>query len=189
MEKAKIFYFTVFIFIVFAFIFHINAMGHHHWKKATPLSTATPTLTLNYTTIGLFTRCIPSQTYKEETCFPNLYPANTSCDWTNCLQASSSGNCQCDFSPSTKGIAACTILAAIFLGLAIIILFVHSINTNEPRSLGLFLGFCPLILLLLAFIFILIALILVGSYLSRDIMLTLRNSTGMYILKYYKKKS
>jgi hypothetical protein len=48
--------------------------------------------------------------------------------------------------------------------------------------MGLVLGLFPLILLLLAFIFILITLILVGSYLSRDMMEIVRlSNTSKYI--------
>jgi len=178
-EKAKIFYFSVFVLVVFAFIFHVTAMGYNHWKKATVInSTVIPDF--NYTTIGLFTRCTTSNIIKTETCFPNLYPGNGSCSWSQCLLRSGNADCQCDFLPSTKGIAACAIIAAVFLGLAIIILFIHSIKTSETRSIGLFLGLFPLFLLFFAFVFILIALILVGSYLSRDMMSTFQNSTSTY---------
>jgi hypothetical protein len=183
MEKAKIFYFSVFVFVVFAFIFHVNAMGHHHWKKAT--SRYYNRTDFNYTTIGLFTQCIPSQSNNTETCFPNMYPKNTSCYWSDCLSRYVSADCQCDFSSSTKGIASCAIIAAIFLGLAIIILFIHSIKTTAARSIELFLGLFPFISLLLALIFILITLILVGSYLSRDIMYILRTPDSTYTLGNY----
>lgn len=181
-EKAKLFYFGVFILVVFAFTFHVTAMGHHHWKKAdlrdpTVLSPAI----FNYTSIGLFTRCERSTFSNLETCFPNRFPTDNTCDpISSCLPRSSTTSCSCDFLPSTKGIAACTIIAAVFLGLTIIILFIHSINTSETRSLGIVLSLLPLILLLLSFIFILIALILVGSYLSRDVMHLLHKAnTGM----------
>ncbi|CAF3332608.1 unnamed protein product [Rotaria socialis] len=183
-EKAKIFYFAVFILVVFAFIFHVTAMGHHHWKKADlrDMNTINP-LAFNYTTIGLFTRCIISPTLKQETCFPNMFPGNNSCNpQTSCLARESNPLCSCDFLPSTKGIAACTIIASIFLGLTIIILFIHSINATETRSLGMILSLLPLILLLLAFIFILIALILVGSYLSRDVMYLLHQPSTEFNL-------
>jgi hypothetical protein len=176
--KAKLFYFSVFILVVFAFVFHINAMGHHHWKRATARND-----TRNLTTIGLFTRCIPSEYNKTETCFPNIYPGNTSCQWSDCLSRAMNDTCQCDFLPSTKGIASCAIIAAVFLGVSIILLFIHSIKTTETRSIGLFLAIVPLILLILALIFILIALILVGSYLSRDIMYTFRTSLSTYTIK------
>lgn len=170
-EKAKIFYFGVFILVVFAFVFHVTAMGHHHWKKASPRNiTGGGYIGGNLTTIGLFTRCIPSDVVNQELCFPNLFPKNPSCNAGSCRLKNPDSACLCDFLPSTKGIAACAILASIFLGLAIIILFIHSVNTSETRTVGLVLSLFPLILLLLAFIFILITLILVGSYLSRDIM-------------------
>jgi hypothetical protein len=188
-EKAKIFYFTVFILVVFAFIFHITAMGHPHWKRATS-KYGNETTNFNYITVGLFTRCSPIDTTTRETCFPNKFPLSDSCFyWAVCLSKPPNDTCQCDFLPSTKGIAACAIIASVFLGLAIIILFIHSINTSETRSIGLILGFFPLFLLLLAFIFILIALILVGSYLSRDIMHVVRPDQSKYIYENYKKKS
>jgi hypothetical protein len=191
-EKAKLFYFGVFILVVFAFIFHVTAMGHHHWKKANIRDPAAgANYGFNYTNIGLFKRCLSIDGYQVETCFLNMYPMNDACTiLTVCQESNPDSSCSCDYLPSTKGIAACTIIAAIFLGLAIIILFTHSVNTAENRSVGLLLGLLPLFLLLLAFIFILIALILVGSYLSREIMTLTRNypTLSMYILKAKKKK-
>jgi len=181
-QKAKILYFTVFILVVFAFIFHVTAMGHHHWKKATgKTSTANG---FSHTVIGLFTQCESVDNIAAESCYPNKYPGvNTNCSRSLCLIKNSTDNCQCDFLPSTKGIASCAIIASIFLGIATIVLFIHSIKTTETRTVGLLLGFLPLLLLLLAFIFILITLILVGSYLSRDIMAALRTNSGTYILE------
>ncbi|CAF3805365.1 unnamed protein product [Rotaria sp. Silwood1] len=172
MNTTKILYSTVFILVVFAFIFHVTAMGYHHWKKA--IARIPNAGRRNETTIGLFTRCIPSATNRTEICFPNKYPMNVSCDWTDCLPRTSNGGCQCDFLPSTKGIAVCTIIASIFLGLSIIPLFIRSINTKKKNLIGVCLNFFPIVLLLLAFILILVALILVGSYLSRDIMHAIR---------------
>ena len=190
-EKAKIFYFTVFVLVVFALVFHITAMGHHHWKKAESRNiTSANKYGFNYTSIGLFTRCLRDDTYTGESCFPNKFPGNTSCNALfDCRSRDSSSVCNCDYLPSTKGIAACTIIAAIFLGVALIILFVHSINTTETRSMGIILGLFPLILLLLAFLFILTALILVGSYLSRDMMHSVRRvgESGTYFVRSYKK--
>jgi hypothetical protein len=194
-EKAKIFYFSVFILVVFAFIFHVTAMGHSHWKKATASNNnGSILISGNQTTIGLFTRCTTADGSYGESCFPNVFPGNSSCaGMTNidsCLQVQSASSCSCDYLPSTKGIAACAIIASIFLGLAIIILFIHSINTAETRTIGLVLGLFPLLLLLLAFIFILITLILIGSYLSRDMMqiVQLYLNNGKYISKTKYKK-
>ncbi|CAF1615726.1 unnamed protein product [Adineta ricciae] len=169
MHVAKIVYFTVFVLAIMAFIFHATAMGHHHWKHVTGTNI---TLTgFNRTTIGLFMRCVPSDTLYTEVCFPNTYPVlHRACKWSDCQNKNLTENCGCDYLPSTKGIAACTILAAVFLGISIILLFIHSIRTNETRVAAILLSFLPLILLLLTFIFMLIALILVGSYLSRDMM-------------------
>ena len=180
LPKAKILYFSVFILAVFAFIFHVTAMGHHHWKRASGRNTTETGF--NYTSIGLFTRCVPSGSNKTETCFPNMYPGiNTPCRWYDCIQNYPNDICRCDFSPSTKGIASCAIIASVFLGVAIIILFINSIKTTRTRTIDSILGFLPLLLLILAFIFILIALILVGSYLSRDMMQILRTNSSMYI--------
>ncbi|UJR22271.1 hypothetical protein I4U23_025331 [Adineta vaga] len=173
MHKAKIFYFTVFILAVIAFIFHVTAMGHHHWKHVTGENI---TVTgFNRTTIGLFTRCVPSDTHYGETCFPNTYPViHRACLWSYCQNKNLTENCGCDYLPSTKGIAACAIIAAVFLGISIILLFIHSIKTNETSVTAILLSFLPLVLLFLAFIFILITLILVGSYLLRDMMAVFR---------------
>ncbi|CAF1043968.1 unnamed protein product [Rotaria sp. Silwood1] len=112
-----------------------------------------------------------------------MFPTNTSCNYrTDCWLRESNPSCPCDYLPSTKGIAACAIIAAVFLGLTIIILFIHSINTSETRSLGMLLSLLPLIFLLLSFIFILIALILVGSYLSRDVMYLVFQSNNNFDL-------
>jgi len=187
-EKAKLFYFGVFILVVFAFIFHVVAMGFPHWKKADAYNSTVGIVDygFSHTTIGLFTRCVTEDGTNQQTCFPNLFPKNTTCSLqVSCWTSDPDLSCACDFLPSTKGIAACAIIASIFLGLAIIILFIHSVNTSETRSLGLFLGLFPLLLLLLALIFILITLILVGSYLSRDVMELVSDNptTRMYILK------
>lgn len=147
-------------------------MGHHHWKKAVLRN---DTISNNRTTIGLFTRCITVFDISGENCVPNLFPRGSNCTLVQCSYRDGFDYCSCDYLPSTKGIAACAIIASILLGLAIIILFIHSINTSETRTVGLCLGILPLILLLLTFIFILITLILVGSYLSRDIMEMMNN--------------
>ncbi|CAF1568381.1 unnamed protein product [Adineta ricciae] len=180
MEKAKILYFGVFIMVVVAFIFHVTAMGHNHWKKANLRNGTVPAGGFSDpVSIGLFTRCQTSNSTRGESCAPNLFKSDVNCTISNCLSRFANPSCSCDYLPSTKGIAACAIIASIFLGLAIIILFIHSINTSETRSIGLILGLFPLLLLLFAFIFILITLILVGSYLSRDIMSILGESRGI----------
>ncbi|CAM4751050.1 unnamed protein product [Rotaria magnacalcarata] len=151
-------------------------MGHHHWKNAVRHNFTTNNY-INLTTIGLFTRCVTSYFTATETCFPNKFPMNNNfLDSNLCVQTPLNDTFQCDFLPSTKGIASCAIIAAVYLGLSVVILFIHSINTSEARSIGICLSFFPLLLLLLAFIFILITLILVGSYLSRDMMYILRAS-------------
>ena len=169
-EKAKIFYFTVFILVVAAFIFHVTAMGHHHWKKAVAKNSTYAIQGANEVNIGLFTRCTADPAVKAETCTPNLFPTGGTCDFLSCLSRTPVVGCSCDFLQSAKAIASCAIIAAIFLGLSIIILFIHSINTSETRSLSLILGLVPLLFLILAFAFILTTLILVGCFLSRDMM-------------------
>jgi hypothetical protein len=189
-EKAKIFYFTVFIMVVIALVFHLTAMGHHHWKKAEAQNiTSADKYGFNYTSIGLFTRCATRDGYSGEHCFPNKFPGNISCDpFSDCRLENPISACDCDYLPSTKGIAACTIIAAISLGIALIILFVHSINTSETRSMSMILSLFPLIFLLLAFASILTALILVGSYLSRDMMSLLQTPAdkSKYFVRSYK---
>jgi hypothetical protein len=165
---AKLVYFGAFLCVVIAFIFHVTAMGHHHWKYAFYRENAS--LGFNFTSIGLFTRCEPSFFAKTETCFPNLYPRSDFCfSQGQCLPRAGNDTCDCDFLPSTKGIAACAIIGAIGLGMALILLFMQSINESQSRLIGLLYGILPLVFIALAFIFILIALILVGSYLSRDL--------------------
>ena len=187
-EKAKIFYFTVFILVVAAFIFHVTAMGHHHWKKVVGRNASYQIEASSETTIGLFTRCTSSNTDKIEACFPNLFPTGGDCNYLSCLSRTPVAGCSCDFLQSTKAIASCAIIAAIFLGLSIIILFIHSINTSETRSLSLILGLVPLLFLILAFAFILTTLILVGCFLSRDIMHILGYGTtnGTYMARSYR---
>ena len=148
-------------------------MGQNHWKQADAKPNLEPDFLyeLNRTTVGLFTRCVPAPLATVESCFPNLYPGPDSpCfSWTDCQPREYNATCQCDYLPSTKATAACAIIAAIFLGLAVILLFLQSISSSESRILGLLFGFVPLILLFLAFVFMLITLILVGSFLSRDV--------------------
>ena len=179
MNKAKIIYFTAFLCVVIAFIFHVTAMGHNHWKVANKKNELEGFHEIK--TIGLFTRCSFTNATKGESCVPNMYPKNTSCLYSfHCVQSNPPADCSCDYTPSTKGIAACTIIASIFLGSALIILFVHSIGSTNSRVIELLLGYLPLLQLLLAFIFILIALILVGSYLSRDFMHMVRTPGNTY---------
>lgn len=175
MSKAKVLYFTVFILVAFAFVFHITAMGFHHWKEAHEKNPVTGTV--SYLSFGLFTRCLETNVTKGQSCAPNLF-TEPGCSNAICLYKVSNESCSCDYLPSSKGIAACAIIAAIFLGLALILLFLQSINdSNESRIVAILFGFIPLFLLLLTWIFILITLILVGSYLSRDVMFLIRTLT------------
>ena len=176
---AKLLYFGAFLCVVIAFVFHATAMGHHHWKHA--FYRENNSLGFNFTSIGLFTRCTPSTFVKSEVCVPNLYPRSDFCfSQGQCLPRAVNDTCHCDFLPSTKGIAACAIIGAIGLGLALILLFMQSINESQSRILALLYGVLPLVFIILAFIFILIALILVGSYLSRDMMHLARYNQSKY---------
>ena len=173
MDRSKVTYFSSFALLIIAFIFHLTAMGHHRWKRATSRDLFTNRLVT--TSIGLFNRCYRIENQSGERCELNVFPMNQTCfQQVDCL----SGECHCDFLPSTKGIAACTILAAIFLGISLICLFVQSIITPKQRFSSLCLGFTPWFLLLFATIWILIALILVGSYLSRDVIYFVRYEPG-----------
>lgn len=183
MNKAKFLYFTVFVLVVFAFVFHITAMGFHHWKVAVyPKSRNLSTVSV--TSFGLFTRCSTSNASRGYGCEPNRFPEQEQqgqgqgqqfCSYTICSARRENDVCPCDYLPSSKGIAACAIIAAVFLGLALILLFIQSINeANESRLIAIFFGFIPLLLLLLTWLFILITLILVGSYLARDVMFMMR---------------
>ena len=172
MSKAKFLYFTVFVLVAFAFVFHITAMGFHHWKEATSPKNRNMSA-VNLKSFGLFTRCLQSNGTRGYGCEPNLFPDQVlqQCPYNICSIRRENDDCACDYLPSSKGIAACAIIAAVFLGLALILLFIQSINeASESRLIAVFFGFIPLFLLLLTWIFILITLILVGSYLSRDVM-------------------
>ena len=167
MDKAKLLYFTTFILVVMAFVFHITAMEFHHWKEARGKNIP------GTVTIGLFSRCGLNNATRVIACSSNLFP-NENCIGDSCESRVKNETCGCDYLPSTKGIAACAIIAAVFLGLAVILLFIQSINTTESRLVSIVFGFFPILLLLFTWIFILITIILVGSYLSRDIMYLLR---------------
>lgn len=179
MDKTKFLYFSVFVIVAMALVFHLTAMGHNHWKVARTKENTLNSELIEYFSIGIFRRCSMSNVSSIEFCMLNLFPGNKSCDSeTSCTVKPGRDDCNCDYLPSTKGIASCTIIASVFLGLALIILFIHSINTSQTKTISLVLGCLPLLFLILTFAFILTALILVGSYLSRDMMELLRTQNA-----------
>lgn len=178
-NRAEILYFSAFSLAVFSLVFHLTAMGHPNWKEARRIDGS---IEVNSRiNIGLFKRCYRRNSIHSEICELNIFPRNDSCfSYFDCLLENVDPSCRCDFLPSSKGIAASTILSAIFLGSAVILIFFQSIKTSESRFFRIILGFIPAFLLLFTWIWMLIGLILVGSYLSRDLMHVLRFETGFF---------
>ncbi|CAF0892986.1 unnamed protein product [Didymodactylos carnosus] len=76
--------------------------------------------------------------------------------------------CTCDYIPSTKGLQWCCILAALYLILGILVLYLKLIAAPQNASAAFLLGFVPVSLIFIALLFMLTTLILVGAYLRRD---------------------
>ncbi|CAF3442594.1 unnamed protein product [Rotaria sp. Silwood1] len=76
--------------------------------------------------------------------------------------------CSCRYLPSAKGLQWLTVLAAIFLVLGLLSLYLKTITSPQNDSAVLVLSFGPFICFLLALLLMSTALILVGAYLRRD---------------------
>jgi len=76
--------------------------------------------------------------------------------------------CSCSYLPSAKGLQWLTFLAAIFLILGLLLLYLKTITTAQNDSAIMVLSFGPFICFVLALLLMVTTLVLVGAYLRRD---------------------
>ncbi|CAF0893211.1 unnamed protein product [Didymodactylos carnosus] len=76
--------------------------------------------------------------------------------------------CTCNYLPSTKGLQWCCILAAIFMILGLLLLYLKLIAIPQHDMLAFLLNFTPILFIFFSILFMLTTLILIGAYLRRD---------------------
>ncbi|CAF0893229.1 unnamed protein product [Didymodactylos carnosus] len=166
-------------------VLHLLAIFTTKWK-ITKRDKDPPLAPISY---GLWERCeMQNVTFQKQglpinqratyVCLPNRY-LRYSADHNNecfhrrreCGLYSSQtlpDGCKCRYLPSTKGLQWLTILAAIVLIIGLLLLYMKLIATPQNESAAFLLGFAPFLFILMAFLFMLTTLILLGSYLRRD---------------------
>ncbi|CAF1085228.1 unnamed protein product [Didymodactylos carnosus] len=172
-----------FILVLITFMFHILAMGYNRWKIIRCKS-CSGNVSVHTIYTSLTQRCylssfsLDQQSLSGELCLSNkfLYPKkkgdaelclNETLDqqYTECSSHTYSKQCHCDYALGTKIILALTIVAAILLGLTILI--THFMLLSAEKNIILFV--IGETFLIISFLAILIALILVGVYKTQDI--------------------
>ena len=107
-----------------------------------------------------------------------IFPGNKNCRKSEKSEANSdihrlchqtNNPCQCDYSSITKGLISCTVIAACTLSLSFLLIFSHIIINPYKYQVHLYITIVTVFLLLVGLIFILSALILLGSSLSYDL--------------------
>lgn len=76
---------------------------------------------------------------------------------------------RCVYSPVTKALISCTIIAACTLSLSLLLIYSHLLINQFKYKTHVVIAAITVVLLLLAFVFILITLILLGSTMSSDL--------------------
>ncbi|CAF3699520.1 unnamed protein product [Adineta steineri] len=77
--------------------------------------------------------------------------------------------CNCDYSSITKGLMSCTIIAAITLSIALLLISSHILLNQYKYKIHFYISAITIVLLVFGLIFILITLILHGSTMSYDL--------------------
>ena len=142
--------------------------------------------------IGIFRRCETRLTYLtsnnltlQVVCDENKYcfPGNSKCPAPSSVPSSCidlvddtqkycnlNGNpFDCAYSSITKGLISCPIIAACFLGIALLLVFAHILINSFHYQTHLRLTIFTLILLILGFLFLLTTLILLGATMASDL--------------------
>jgi len=189
LEAARIYVTVILILLTFALITHIIAMGYPRWKVIESTRSDAGTIY-----IGLFHRCEDILKDRGESitntkpyliCDYNYYlPRDSEANNSTSELCSSSGNtdqtCQglcnlrgnpekCDYMSQTKGLIACTCIAACTIGLALLITYTNLLINQFKYKTHLKVSFVALIFSILGFLAILTTLILIGSYMERDL--------------------
>ncbi|CAF0760193.1 unnamed protein product [Rotaria sp. Silwood1] len=169
-----------------ALILHLLAMCSPHWKvtkRDVPPKMAPVSYGLwqrcEYSDIPLTKQGISIGTRPNvQICWPNRYMRYSPDKFDICYHQrrdcpvsetkNLSEGCSCHYLPSTKGLQWLTILAAIFLILGLLLLYLKTIASPQNDSALLVLSYGPFICFLLTLILMITGLILVGAYLRRD---------------------
>jgi len=76
--------------------------------------------------------------------------------------------CSCRYLPSTKGLQWLTILAAVFLSIGLLLLYVKLVTSSQKDTVVFALSYGPFICFVLTLLLMVTTLLLLGSYLRRD---------------------
>ncbi|CAF2893269.1 unnamed protein product [Rotaria sp. Silwood2] len=164
-----------------ALVLHLLAMCSPRWK----ITKRDRSPTMAPVSYGLWQRCentnitimkqgIPLGIRPNvQICRPNLYMRYSPDDFDTCYHIRRncpvtepeqlSAGCSCRYLPSTKGLQWLTVLAAIFLVIGLLLLYLKTITSPQNDSAVLVLSFGPFICFLLALLLMSTALILVGA--------------------------
>lgn len=138
--------------------------------------------------IGIFRRCEIRSTYLTSTiltahliCDENKYCfyGNSKCSTpepiTNVVDNTQKqcnidqNSFDCDYSSITKGLIACTIIAACFIGFSFLLTFSHFLFNSFNYKLHFLITMITIVFLILGFAFLLTTLIILGASMSSDL--------------------
>lgn len=169
-----------------ALVLHLLAMCSPRWKitkRDLPPTMAPVSYGLwqrcEYTSITITKQGVPLGVRPNvELCRPNHYMRYSPDKFDECYHIRRScpvmkpedipKGCSCQYLPSAKGLQWLTVFAAILLVLGLLLLYLKTIATPQNDTAVLILGFGPFICFLLALLFMITTLILVGAYFRRD---------------------
>ncbi|CAF0789700.1 unnamed protein product [Adineta ricciae] len=181
LEISRIYLSTGVLLAVLTLIFHMIAVGYPRWKIYEHRRNPSETLF-----VGLFHRCenqlltVVSDTNKiYSICDENKYlPSKKNMSTIiNKLKPNEvqrlcniAGNpYRCDYSSVNKGLISSTIITACSISFAIILIYSHLLLNQFKYKTHLVIAMTTILFLFLAFIFLLITLILLGSTMSYDL--------------------
>jgi len=178
---------TIALFVgISALVLHLSALCSPHWKitkRDQPPIMAPVSYGIwercEYTNITVIKQGITIGTRTNvQFCYPNLYMRYSPDHYNSCRnfrrRCSVLGKdqlpegCSCRYLPSAKALQWLTVLAAVFLILGLLLLYLKSITSPENTSASFVLGYGPFICFLLALLLMVTGLILLGAYLRRD---------------------
>lgn len=178
---------TIALFLgISVFVIHLLAMCSPHWK-ITKRDRAPAMEPVSY---GLWERCehfnitVVKQgvtlgtRQRVQICWPNRYMRYSPDKYHTCHNFRRQcpvmnkdqlpEGCSCHYLPSAKALQWLTVLAAVFLILGLLLLYLKTIASPQNDSALIVLGYGPFICFLLALLLMSTGLILLGAYLRRD---------------------
>jgi len=169
-----------------ALILHLLAMSSPRWKitkRDRPPAMSPVSYGLwqrcEYTNVTIMKQGVALGTRPNvQICRPNRYMRYSVNDFEACYSVRRNcpvtepgqlpKGCSCRYLPSARGLQWLTVLAAIFLILGLLILYLKTIAKPENNSAQLVLGFGPFVCFVLTLLLMVTTLILLGAYLRRD---------------------